>query len=355
MCDMNCPTRRQKLTGAAASGQGVIEKWAGLSLRLVLYYDRHMVSLPKPEVIFTHESDLDGFLAGLLLQRLARRLFDSEVPLEAHHYQVWKQRGLRERSAWVCDLGFEPRLDKPNWVIIDHHPVDNPPAVATLIHDLDKSAALLCYELCREHQLTSPALDRLVHLNNVADLFLEDDPDFVLAGDYANLVKVYGFWNLHALLRGDVEKLLDHPLLEVMAVKRRIEDPLGYAWSKENVVEISPTVGFVDTVIGNNNLIVHQLLEKQATPYPVLLTMFRKASGYMIVSIRSRNGAALKVAEKLQGGGHANACGATLPRSVQNVPDAIDYLRKVLNPSSDVSTPLNSLENLFPPIDAPTR
>ena len=28
-------------------------------------------------------------------------------------------------------------------------------------------------------------LDRLVHLNNVADLFLEEDPDFVLANDYA--------------------------------------------------------------------------------------------------------------------------------------------------------------------------
>ena len=102
-----------------------------------------------------------------------------------------------------------------------------------------------------------------------------------------------------------------------MAVKRRIEDPLGYAWSRENVAAISPTVGYVDTVVGNNNLIVHQLLEKQATPYPVLLTLFRKANNTVVVSLRSRNGEALKIAEKLQGGGHANACGATLPRSVR--------------------------------------
>jgi hypothetical protein len=68
-------------------------------------------------------------------------------------------------------------------------------------------------ELCREHQLASPALDRLVHLNDVGDLFLEEDPDFVLAGDYANLVKVYGFWNLHALIGGDVEKLLQEQKL----------------------------------------------------------------------------------------------------------------------------------------------
>jgi len=27
-------------------------------------------------------------------------------------------------------------------------------------------------------------------------LFLEDDPDFMLASDYANLVKIYQFWNL---------------------------------------------------------------------------------------------------------------------------------------------------------------
>jgi hypothetical protein len=180
-------------------------------------------------------------------------------------------------------------------------------------------------------------------------LFLEDDPDFMLATDYANLVKTYQFWNLHTLLNGQIEKLLDHPLLEVMAVKRRIENPLGFAWSKENITEISPTVGFVDTVIGNNNLIVHQLLEEQASTYPVLVTLYRRTNGVIIASLRSRNGEALRVAEKLQGGGHANACGATLPRSAKTIPDAVNYLRQVLNPKKD--EPLNSLENLFSSIE----
>src|SRR5262249_29679925 len=158
------------------------------------------------------------------------------------------------------------------WVIIDHHTVETTPKKAQLIHDLNKSAGLLCYELCKENNLSSPELDRLVHLNNVADLFLENDREFVLANDYANLVKVYQFWNVHALLDGQIERLLNHPLLEVMAVKRRIEDPLGFEWSRKNVLEIAPGIGFVDTVLGNNNLIVHQLLEQQATRYPVLLT-----------------------------------------------------------------------------------
>jgi hypothetical protein len=197
----------------------------------------------------------------------------------------------------------------------------------------------------------APKLDRLIHLNNVADLFLEDDPDFVMANDYANLVKVYQFWNIHALIGGDLERLLEHPLLEVMAVKRRVEDPLGLEWSRNNVVALTPTVGFVDTVVGNNNLIVHQLLEKQATPYPVLITLFRRANGTIIASLRSRNGEALKVAERLQGGGHANACGATLPKSIRNVPDAIDYLRQVLNGTPARETPLNSLESLFAAIE----
>src|SRR5204862_2097597 len=111
-----------------------------------------------------------------------------------------------------------------------------------------------------------------------------------------------------------------------------------------NVTEISPTVGFVDTVIGNNNLIVHQIMEQQASAYPVLVTLFRRSNGAIIVSLRSRNGEALKVAEKLQGGGHANACGASLPRSIKTIPDAVNYLRQVLNPKKDA--PLNSLENL---------
>ena len=278
----------------------------------------------------------------------------TDIRLEAYNYNNWRLRELREKSAWICDLSFEPRLDKPDWLMIDHHATEAQPKSAHFIHDLTKSAGLLCYELCQEHGLGSPPLDRLVHLNNVADLFLEDDPDFALANDFANLVKTYGFWNLHALIDGQLERLLDHPLLEVMAVKRRVEDPLGYEWSKANVVAISPTVGYVDTVVGNNNLIVHQLLEQKATPYPVLLTLFRKANSTVVVSLRSRNGEALKIAEKLQGGGHANACGATLPRSVRSIPDAVVYLRQLLDPAPKKDAPLNSLEALFEGLESKT-
>ena len=305
--------------------------------------------MPRPEVIITHESDLDGLVSGVLLQRLARKLFDTDVRLEAYHYNNWRQRDLREKSGWIADLTFEQRMDRPNWAIIDHHATETPPKSAMFIHDLAKSAGLICYELCLQQGLGSPALDRLVHLSNVADLFLEDDPDFTLANDYANLVKIYQFWNLHALINGEIEQLLNNPLLRVMEVKRNIEDPLGFAWSRENVSEITPHVGFVDTVIGNNNLIVHQLLEQHATKYPVLLTLFRRANGVIIASLRSRNGEALKIAEKLQGGGHANASGATLPRSIKTIPDAVNYLRQVLNPKKEEA--LNSLEDIFASID----
>jgi len=312
-----------------------------------------MTALPQPEIIITHESDLDGLVAGVLLKRLAKHLFGHEVPLAAYHYNLWKQREPREKSAWVTDFTFEQRIDKPDWVIIDHHVTDVVPKQARLVHDVNKSAGLLCYELCKQQGLGTPALDRLVHLNNVADLFLEDDPDFVVAGDYANLVKIYQFWNLHTLIGGDIEKLLDHPLLEVMAVKRRIENPLGLDWSKANINEICPTVGYVETVIGNNNLIVHQLLEKQATKFPVLVTLFKRTNNHVIASFRSRNGEALKVAERLQGGGHANAAGALLPKSVKNISDAVDYLRQVLNVKTQTQQArLNSLENLFAEIEA---
>lgn len=305
-----------------------------------------MTNFPRPEVILTHESDLDGLVAGVLLQKLAQKLFGDKFRLEAYHYNNWKLRELREKTAWVTDLNFEARMDKPGWVSIDHHVIEAPAKHAILVHDLNKSAGLLCYELCKEHGLGSPELDRLVHLNNVADLFLDSDPDFVLANDYANLVKVYGFWNVHGLIEGKLERLLDHALLEVMEVKRRVENPLGFAWSSKNVIELAPSVGYVETIIGNNNLIVHQMLEEKATPYTVLVTLFRRANGAVIISLRSRNGEALKLAEKLQGGGHANASGATLPRSVKNVPDAVIYLKDVLNPKTPGTT-LNNLESLF--------
>ena len=98
-----------------------------------------MIALPKPDVILTHESDLDGLLSGVLLTRLARHLFGVAVPLEAYHYNVWRQRDPREAAAWVADLSFESRLDKASWVIIDHHATDAAPKYAHLIHDLNKS------------------------------------------------------------------------------------------------------------------------------------------------------------------------------------------------------------------------
>lgn len=307
-----------------------------------------MRDLPRPEVILTHESDLDGFLSGLLLQRLAKAIFNTDVRLEAYHNHAWKKRQMNEKAAWVCDLGFEARLDKPNWVVIDHHTTSCVPQHAVLIHDPKKSAGLLCYELCQERGLGSPELDRLVHLNDVADLFLESDPDFIVANDHANLVKNYGFWNLHSLIEGQTERLLKHPLLEVIEAKRRIEDPLGLAWSRNNVTRLSPTVGLVNTVVGSTNAVVHQLLEQKATPYSVLITLFRTGNGTMLVSLRSRTGEALKIAEKLQGGGHPNASGATLPRSVQNFPDAIHYLQQLLNPATaQPARPLNNLGSVL--------
>jgi oligoribonuclease NrnB/cAMP/cGMP phosphodiesterase (DHH superfamily) len=270
--------------------------------------------------------------------------------LEAYHYNFWKQRDLREKSAWVTDFTFETRMDKPDWVVIDHHVTEAVPKSAKLIHDVAKSAGKLCYELCQAQGLGSPALDRLVHLNDVSDLFVESDPDFTVAGDYASLVKCYQFWNLHTVLEGDVEKLLDHPLLEVMAVKRRIEDPIGLEWSRNQITELSPTVAYVDTVIGSSNQIVHQLLESKATKYPVLMTLFRRSNA-IFASFRSRNGEALQVAVKFQGGGHANAAGAILPRSVRTIEDGIDFVQKALNPKPVSAGNLNTLEGLFSGLD----
>lgn len=309
-----------------------------------------MLSLSKPDAIFTHESDLDGLVAGVLLRRLAQQLFDADVPLYAYHYSGWKQRDLREKAAWVTDMAFDARLDKPNWVVVDHHPTEAQPSQARLIHHSAKSASLLCYELCQQAGLGSPTLERLVHLSDVADLFLEKDPDFLLANDYASLVRNYGFWSLYDLVAGEIERLIEHPLLEVMAVKRRVEDPLGMAWSRKHLHEITPQVAVVETVVGNTNLIIHQLLDAPNARYLVLITLTRGGNGSLLASLRSRDGEAIKVATRLQGGGHANACGATLPRAIRSLPDAVDYLRQILSPKKE--TPLNSLEALFAHVEA---
>jgi hypothetical protein len=305
-----------------------------------------MGTLVEPQVVLTHESDLDGLVSGLLLQRLAREMFTIDVGLEAYHYQGWKARQLSERTAWVSDFTFEARLDRNSWLVVDHHASEARPSAAQLIHDPNKSASRLCYELCQEHGIASPELDRIVELTDIGDLFQETHADFVEACDYANLVKSYGFWNLHSLIGGRIEGLLDHPLLEVMRVKRKVEDPIGLAWAKDHVEALSPEVGLVRPVVGNTNVIVHQLLEQCVTPHAVLATLFKKGNGAFIVSFRSRNGEALKVATRLDGGGHPNASGTTLPRSVNDHEAAAEYIRQRLNPTLPASS-LNGMEDLI--------
>jgi len=290
-----------------------------------------MSDLPQPQVVITHESDLDGFVSGHLLQRLANHLFDQQTLLQAWNYTNFERRPLRESCAWVCDLNFSKRMDRDNWLIVDHHQTDVDPQRARLILDHSKSASLLCYELCKEHGLGNEKLDRLVHFTNVGDLFLTDDPHFTEAIDYGSLIKQYMFWNIAKLIEGDLESLIDHPLIEVIATRRRIENPIGYEYAKAHITPLSDTVAMIESPIGDTNAVVHQMLTEEATPHPVILTAVTRNRS-VSVSVRSRNGEALPVAKLLQGGGHPNACGATLPQTVQRIPDAVDYLKKTLNP-----------------------
>lgn len=290
-----------------------------------------MSDLPQPQVVITHESDLDGFVSGHLLQRLANHLFDQQTLLQAWNYTNFERRPLRESCAWVCDLNFSKRMDRDNWLIVDHHQTDVDPQRARLILDHSKSASLLCYELCKEHGLGNEKLDRLVHFTNVGDLFLTDDPHFTEAIDYGSLIKQYMFWNIAKLIEGDLESLIDHPLIEVIATRRRIENPIGYEYAKAHITPLSDTVAMIESPIGDTNAVVHQMLTEEATPHPVILTAVTRNRS-VSVSVRSRNGEALPVAKLLQGGGHPNACGATLPQTVQRIPDAVEYLKKTLNP-----------------------
>lgn len=301
-----------------------------------------MFPLPQPEIIFTHDGDWDGFISGCLLQRLARTLFDIEVPLEPLSSSPWATLKRFPNRAWVSDLVFERKMDRKNWVIVDHHVTEHRPEFATLIHDTSSSAAQLCYELLAKHHGGNETLKRLAELTNVADLYLSDHAEFGLASEYARIVKTYHFRPLYRLFGDRLESLLDHPLLEIMSLKRKIEDPIGFNWSKDRVMTITPELGYVETSIGDVNHILHRLLENKHTTHVALFALSKKPGGPVTMSIRSRNGEALKIAKTLQGGGHPNAAGAMLPRSIATFHSAIDYLKHLLHPNPPAEDPIGA-------------
>ena len=80
----------------------------------------------------------------------------------------------------------------------------------------------------------------------------------------------------------------------------------------------------------------------------VLLTLNRIGGNQFMVSLRSSDGEALPVAKQLQGGGHPNAAGAALPKSVQRAADAVEYLKKALSPIDQPGAlAKNNIESLF--------
>ncbi len=44
-----------------------------------------------------------------------------------------------------------------------------------------------------------------------------------------------------------------------------------------------------------------------------------------------------------------------MPKSVRTIPEAVNYLRQVLNPAPKRDTPLNNLESLFAAIEVKER
>jgi len=101
-------------------------------------------------------------------------------------------------------------------------------------------------------------------------------------------------------------------------------------------------------VVGNSNVILHRLLGESVSSHRVLLTLNRIGGNQFMVSLRSSDGEALLVAKQLQGGGHPNAAGAALPKSVQRVVDAVEYLKKALNPIDQGESPADlNTEALF--------
>ena len=112
-----------------------------------------MEALQKPEIILTHESDLDGLVSGCLLKRLAEHQFGGSIPLAAYHLPPWQNRQMVEHAAWVSDLSMEPRLDRPGWMVVDHHPSPHQPKHARYHFDVKECAASLAYQLVQQHGL----------------------------------------------------------------------------------------------------------------------------------------------------------------------------------------------------------
>ena len=209
------------------------------------------------------------------------------------------------------------------------------PRAAQLIHNVGKSASLLAYELCRARTISSsPALDRLVHFSNIADFFLPDAPDFILSTDYANLVKIYGFWNVLELIHGNLENAAQSS----PAPGNGGETSRGKSYrlrvgSKSRVQRVALEVGYVETVVGNANSIVHRMLDEKV--YALIRSCSpctAKETDVMVVSLRSRTGEALKVCGKIPWRRTPKRSGIHATKVRAELRDALEYLRRTLDP-----------------------
>lgn len=232
---------------------------------------------------------------------------------------------LGERTVVVVDNSDLERIlevrqairpDHSNLVIIDHHDGSTPDLKITFQDPTSASTSEIIFQLYKEAQITpSPTAARALYAGLIADTgnfrYRKTTPDSHRMA--AQLLEL-------GVLPADIsEQILWGFGIKRLELKRLVYSQLGFhgneriAYFALDLVAENLSVPDLDQLEG----VINELLEVQQIQIALLFT--RRKSSLTRVSGRSRGDIDLLPAvEAYGGGGHKNACGATIPLDLQD-------------------------------------
>lgn len=329
-----------------------------------------------PTRIYSHDSDLDGFVSGNILYNISKILFgESPKILYKNYHNLDEIHTDKGEVIWVSDLNYNKSMDNrlnDLMFIVDHHRWEPDPIDCTpenpfcdkiyYIHDTTKSASLLCFELLEtivNNLNNNPNKEKylkyienirdLVKWTNIGDIFKYNSTDELIeARSYARYFN--DFIKPDLLNAHDILNCKEKDILPVFYnsykksnyyenYKNQLTQSLMYYEKELNKKrnEIYPGIFNLVYDKGDYSMIFNILLEKHQNIKAILTAIRNPNTGDWSLSVRSKDGkTAFYIAKKyFSGGGHPNASGAVLPNKFNreniSTEEVLEYITDKMN------------------------
>lgn len=289
------------------------------------------------DLLISHISDIDG-ISPVILMRLCKKEFDYELKepheLEEYFDSLLEMDLSNYNHIYITDLPLtqtiyqkiETSIYKDKFKIFDHHKTHYYAAnYNNVTINIEESGTTLFYQhLKKQYKFKKSVQEYVEHVKNL-DLWKWVEKQDIIAKQLGDLLNIYGrnryIEEMYHKLKRNKKFRLDKFENKILKLEQEKID--RYIEKKEKDMIVITYEGFKAGVIFSERY-RSELGNKLSINHPELdfIIMMNLSGG---ISLRTEKDIDISViAQKLNGGGHAKACGAPIPKEAK-----VEFIKNV--------------------------